>query len=208
DGSVFANGNVTMGNARTDDRNLVVEVINCDIFVYAGNSSLQNSALNAGIVRGDLPYYTDVGHLFKIRDLHTSATLVGSIATAVGAFPLGQKATKRGPAILDPFLPGYNYTIIGTQAINQVVNPFQFSSAQPNFIPFTSLMTENSVPVAAAISFTTSTIIDASIFKQAYWQTTDTIYLDTGLIPQTKAQWIDFWNEQQQTSPPGTTFYY
>lgn len=193
--------------ARIGDQAPIVERLGDKANIYVGSSSLQNtSAYNPGVKRGLLPFFSDQGYVFRVQDEGKTATVRASMPTSAPLVKVGDLLSKGGPAALDPFMPAYDYTIIATQAVDSVRSPYLFSSSQPSFIPFTSRMTEGSVPIAAAISFTKSTVIDMSIFTQEAWQLTDTIYLDNGDVPRTKQELVDLWIAEQAANPG--PFYY
>lgn len=157
DYSAYSNTHVRLG----DTCPIVIK----DDFVVVGASSIQNAPVNIGVRSGKFPVYTDQGNVFIVQDHGSYPSMHLKWSSCPPILKAGDQVTS------DSFLPGFNYTVIGTVSINNPVDMYLFGS-------------DPEVPVPPSPAFPNSSPIVAiynggdTMFTQDIWNSVDKIYIN------------------------------
>lgn len=183
-------------NMRLGDLNPVVFQNKGRTFILTGVSSGQNF-LNIGVAQGTYPLYTDQGFLFCIEDLGQTSQLVWRTPVCAPELKIGDILTKGGDHTFDPFPPNQDYVVIVSisDPTNYLLQPYFIENPPSPGKP-------NTGPVAANVSFTKTTIIDASLV-QPLWNLPDlAIYQDANRITShTLDELLAAWTAEQAALP-------
>ncbi len=161
DYSAFANSNVRLGDT--------CPIIIKNNYIVIGASSVQNTPFNIGVRTGNFPMYTDQGKVFIIKDNGSSPSQYLDWTSCPPILNVGEPITS------DSFLPGFDYTVIGTVSIDHPKDMYIFGS-DPNVPVPPSPAFPNSSPIAAIYNGGSTT------FNQTIWNYVDKIYVNTDRV--------------------------
>lgn len=199
--------NFVGSNLKLSDLNIVVEKFPGDTYptVLCGVSSLQNTPINVGILANGIPIFTDQGALFQIEDRGNAGVIKGKIATCAPLLKEGDFISNSGDDAYNPFFPGLDYTVIGTIAINRIIDPFIFTNDNQYLPVPPSPATNNTTPISAVIKFNKSTPLNPNIFQTAWGSVDGLIYQDFNRITTyTMQELLNAWIIEQNNLPPSS----